>query len=144
MKLSICLALFLGLFAVQTVNAQTLDFGSAVDQWAVACRGDVEANCSKIRPGTAEFRSCLQNNASAACQQASAEFESNMNARFAAQAEAPKACKQDVQRLCAGFNAGGARLLRCLMKPEKFRAATKACKNTLAAAGWLDEISIRK
>jgi hypothetical protein len=143
MRATLMMLLGLCLFTVPA-NSQTLGFGEAVRQWASACQADVENHCSDIRVGSSNFSGCLSANASPACQQATAAFQANMQARFAAQAEVPKACKPDIARLCSNFQQGQARILRCLMKPERFKSVRSACKSTLEAAGWLDEVSIRQ
>ena len=96
-----------------------------------------------MNPGNPGFAGCIQQNGSQACQAATTAFFANMDARFAAQAKAAEICRTDVQRFCSGFKAGGARILRCMMRPETFRKASSPCKDTLATAGWLDTVSIR-
>jgi OmpA-OmpF porin, OOP family len=139
------LPLFLVVLLVTTAlsNAQVVSLGDAVAVWAGACGADVERSCNTINPGNPGFAGCLQQNGSAACQSATTAFRSNMEARFAAQARAPEVCRSDIQRLCSNFKEGSARILRCLMRAENFRKATVPCKETLAAAGWLDTVSIR-
>lgn len=124
-------------------GAQTVSLGDAVAVWANACGADVEKSCNTMNPGNPGFAGCIQQNGSQACQAATAAFTANLEARFAAQAKAAEACRSDVQRLCSGFQAGDARVLRCLMRPETFRKASRPCKETLATAGWLDTVSIR-
>ena len=129
--------------APATAKGETMNFGDAVALWARACGEAVETSCKGIRPGAGRLAECLQANASSQCQAATSAFGANMDARFAAQNNAASACRQDVERLCAGFQQGKARILRCLMRPDKFRAATPQCKNTLEAAGWLDQVSVK-
>lgn len=128
---------------VGAASAQTTSLGEAVAQWAGACEADVEKSCKSLNPGAPGFNACIQQNGSPACQAATAAFSANLQARYAAQAEAPNICRTDVQRFCSNFNAGQARVLRCLMRPDNFRAASPMCKNTLKSAGWLDTVSIR-
>jgi OmpA-OmpF porin, OOP family len=131
----------LGMTAVS--GAQTVSFGDAVAVWANACGADVERSCNTMNPGNPGFAGCIQQNGSQACQAATTAFFANMEARFAAQAKAAEVCRSDVQRLCSGFKAGGARILRCMIRPETFRKASRPCKETLTTAGWLDTVSIR-
>ncbi|MGI9402393.1 MAG: OmpA family protein [Rhizobiaceae bacterium] len=134
---------FWAFWMMGAANAQTISLGEAVAEWAGACGADVERSCSKMNHGSSGFQSCIQQNGSQACQAATSAFNANLQARYAAQAEAPQICRTDVQRFCSNFNPGQARVLRCLMRPENLRAASPMCRNTLEAAGWLDTISIR-
>ncbi|MBL4601041.1 MAG: hypothetical protein JKX93_18925 [Rhizobiaceae bacterium] len=121
--------------------AQTMSFGDAVAGWAQACGGDVGKFCKGVRPGSNQMVSCLAGKGSQICKKATVAFKVNMDARFAAQAAAPKLCGNDAKRLCSGVKSGRARLLRCIMRKENFRAASRPCKNALQSAGWLDNIS---
>jgi OmpA-OmpF porin, OOP family len=123
--------------------SQTVSLGEAVEVWANACGADVERSCNTMNPGAPGFAACLQQNGSPACQTATAAFTANLEARFAAQASAAQICRSDVQRFCSNFRGGGARILRCLMRPENLRKASRRCRDTLASAGWLDTVSIR-
>ena len=136
-----CLSLLIG--SMNAAGAQTLNFGDAVRLWAQSCGTDVENYCKGIRPGGNRLGQCLMANASPQCQQATRDFQSNMDARFAAQAQAPRLCAASVKRLCSNFKGGQARILRCMMRPVNFRKANVSCKNALINAGWLDEVSIR-
>ncbi len=131
------------LWMTGAASAQTMSLGEAVAEWAAACGADVEKSCSGMNPGAPGFAACIQQNGSPTCQAATSAFNANLQARYAAQAEAPKICRTDVQRFCSNFNAGQARILRCLMRPDNFRAASPMCKKTLESAGWLDTVSIR-
>jgi hypothetical protein len=122
-------------------NSQTMSFGDAVGVWVVACGSDVDQHCKGIKPGGGQLTKCLAGKASPICQQATSAFIANMDTRFAAQKEAQRICRNDVQRLCSNFRKGRARVLRCLMRKDNFRAASRPCKNTLQTAGWLDTIS---
>lgn len=121
----------------------SISFGEAAALWSKACRADVEAHCSTVNPGSGELVGCLREKASPVCNTATVAFGVNLRARFAAQAKAADICRSDVERFCSNFNPGSARILRCLMQPANFKAASVPCKDTLAAAGWLDQISIR-
>jgi hypothetical protein len=143
LTLSIGTCLLLMSAGVQNAGAQTLNFGDAVAQWSQACAADIDAHCKGINPGGGRLNQCIQANASLQCKQATAAFQMNMDARFAAQSAAPEMCRGSVKRLCSNFKEGQARVLRCLMRRENFRKADSRCKDALANAGWLDEISIR-
>jgi OmpA-OmpF porin, OOP family len=137
-------AIALFLFSMTGIaGAQTTSLGEAVEAWAGACAGDVERSCNTTNPGSPEFAGCIRQNGSPACQAATSAFNSNLEARFAAQANAAQVCRSDVQRFCSNFREGGARILQCLMRPENLRRASRRCRDTLGSAGWLDTISIR-
>jgi len=123
--------------------SQTVSLGDAVAVWAGACGADVETQCKGMNPGGGKLVGCLSQSASQACKAATGAFAANLDARFAAQAKAPDICRTDVKRFCSGYNTGGARILRCRMRPDNFRAASIPCKETLSSAGWLDTVSIR-
>lgn len=123
--------------------SQVLSMGETVANWANACQADVEASCSKVGPGSGKLIGCLQQRASAGCKSASSRFSPSVQARLDAQAQAPRLCKNDVERLCPNFKVGNARILRCMTRPENFRQATRSCKDGLKNAGWLDQVSIR-
>jgi hypothetical protein len=129
------------LMTAQPGSSQTMSFGDAVEVWALACGKDVDTYCKGVKVGNNAMTDCLAGKASPICQSATAAFIGNMNARFAAQAQAQKTCRNDVKRLCSGIREGQARVLRCLMRKANFKAASVPCKNTLQAAGWLDNIS---
>jgi hypothetical protein len=121
--------------------SQTVSLGDAVAGWAQACGKDIKRHCKGVRPGNNRLASCLASKASSGCKNATAAFNANMDARFAAQANAPKICKNDIKRFCGNFRSGQARVLRCLMKKDNLRAASRPCKKSLLDAGWLDTIS---
>jgi hypothetical protein len=121
--------------------AATMNLGDAVAQWSQACAPDVKSVCKGLRPGDGAFRQCLTQKGSPECQAASAAFLANMEARFAAQAAAPGICKSAINKFCSNFQAGSARLLRCLIKPETFRKIDMSCKSAITDAGWLEHIS---
>ena len=123
---------------------QTMNFGDAVAVWAGACGNDVETFCKSVKFENNQMASCLAEKASLMCQDATTAFRMNMDARLSAQVKVRKTCRNDIKRLCSGIKAGQARQLRCVMRKNNFRAASKPCKITLQAAGWLDNISIKK
>ncbi len=121
--------------------ASTMNFGDAVVQWSESCAGDVKTVCKGLRPGDGDFMTCLAQKASPQCQSATAAFLANMDARFAAQAAAPRICKSSINRYCSNFQVGNARVLRCLMRPETFKKIDLGCKGAIKDAGWMDQIS---
>ncbi|MCG6856987.1 MAG: OmpA family protein [Salaquimonas sp.] len=142
-KLLLAAGLVCGSWTFAVAADSTVSFGDAAATWSNACRADVEAHCNTENPGGGKLAACLKQYGSPACNAATAAFGANLNARIAAEGRAQEICRSDISRFCSNFNAGDARILRCMMQPEHFRAASVPCKNTLAAAGWLDTISIR-
>lgn len=128
---------------VQAQTATTMNFGDAVAQWAAACGDDYAKSCKGMQPGGGKLAGCLNANASAACKSATAAFETNLTARLGAQAKAVEMCRGDMQRFCSNFQKGDARILRCLMRKQNWQAASLPCKQTLEAAGWLDDIAVK-
>lgn len=136
---------FLAVFAVLlfpgVATASTMNLGDAVVAWSQYCAPDVKSACKGLRPGDGAFLQCLQQKASPQCQTATAAFLSNMDARHKAQASAPGICRSSIQRFCSNFQAGSARILRCLIRPETFKKVDLSCKNAITDAGWLEHIS---
>jgi hypothetical protein len=129
--------------ASQAQTATTVNFGDAVAQWSAACGQDYDQFCKGIQPGGGQLAGCLNSKASPACKSATAAFEVNLNARLGAQAKAVEMCRGDMQRFCSNYKKGDARILRCLMRKQNWQAASLPCKNTLEAAGWLDDITVK-
>lgn len=142
-KLALAATLLIGTWSVAMASGKTVDLGDAAAAWASACRADVEAHCNTMNPGGGAFASCLQQKGSASCNAATSAFAANLKARLIAGTKAQEVCRSDTQRFCSNFTPGSARVLRCMMQPRNFRAASVPCKDTLAAAGWLDTVSIR-
>jgi len=140
---SLLLALCLVAATSLPATAATVSLGDAAEAWAAACRADVEKHCKSVNPVGGELAACLAQNGTPVCNAATVAFAANLDARLAAGAQAKQICRSDTQRFCSNFDQGSARVLRCLMQPQHFKAASVPCKDTLAAAGWLDTISIR-
>ena len=132
-----------GLLAVSSVPAMatTMNMGDAVVQWSQSCAPDVKSVCKGLRPGDGAFLACLSQKATPQCKSATAAFLANMDARFAAQAAAPRICKSAINKFCSNFQAGSARILRCLIKPQTFKKIDLSCKGAIEDAGWTEQIS---
>jgi hypothetical protein len=132
-----------GLLAVSGAPAMaaTMNFGDAVVQWSQSCAPDVKSVCKGLRPGDGAFLACLTQKGSPQCQTATAAFLANMDARFAAQKAAPGICKSAINKFCSNFQAGSARILRCLINPQTFKKIDLSCKGAIKDAGWTDQIS---
>jgi hypothetical protein len=88
--IALCLFLMTGISGAQTVS-----LGEAVAEWAGACGADVERSCNAVNPGNPGFAGCIQQNGSPACNAATSAFNSNLEARFTAQASAPQICRSE-------------------------------------------------
>ena len=132
-----------GLLAVSCAPAMaaTMNMGDAVVQWSQSCAPDVKGVCKGLRPGDGAFLACLSQKATPQCQTATSTFLANMDARFAAQKAAPGICKSAINKFCSNFQAGSARILRCLIRPETFKKIDLSCKGAIQDAGWLEHIS---
>ncbi len=92
-----------------------------------ACRADIAALCPNLQPGRGDHRAvfqCLQSQQdklSASCKAEMAEMKAREEA-------AKEACKPDVEKFCAGVEAGGGRLRDCLKQHES--ELSDACKAT--------------
>jgi hypothetical protein len=103
--------------------------------WAIAvrpaaaagpCAADEQKFCSELQPGGGRIVRCLHahaNELSDAC-------KSHIREKRQEMAEAWKVCKPDVEKLCAGVQRGGGRILACLKAHES--AVSAACKDELA------------
>jgi hypothetical protein len=137
------LFLILGLMGVCTValpgSAATISYAEAARALTAACGADINALCKGVKPGGNRLQSCLSENAGSVSEQCkqtySAVFES-LAARAKAQASVPRLCKSDAERVCEDFRAGGARILRCLIRKDNVRKVTKKCNQAITEAGW--------
>lgn len=92
-----------------------------------ACRADVEKYCPDVKPGGGRIAACLKEHGaslSAECKQ----FGDRARARLQGFATA---CAADIKTHCAGVQAGGGRIYRCLQQHEAQLAAN--CRDQLQA-----------
>jgi hypothetical protein len=90
-----------------------------------ACHADVAALCPNLQPGRVDHRAvfqCLesqQDKLSAGCKSELEERKARMEAE-------KEACKPDVEKFCAGVEAGGGRIMQCLKQHQS--ELSEACK----------------
>jgi hypothetical protein len=90
-----------------------------------ACHADVAALCPNLQPGRADHRAvfqCLQSQTDKLSPGCKSEME-QMKARMEAEKDA---CKPDVEKFCAGVEAGGGRIMQCLKQHQS--ELSDACK----------------
>jgi hypothetical protein len=78
------------------------------------CKEDAEKLCKGIEPGEGRIVQCLkqhESELSAACKERRASFRERMQ-------EIRAACEDDARKFCAGVQAGGGRIARCLRQHE--------------------------
>ena len=117
--------------------AQTIGYGEAIRGLTAACGADIEKHCKGVKPGGGAISACLaKNNVSTGC---AATFEAAfvlLAKRAAAQEAAPQICEADAERLCANFQEGRARILRCLTRQDNIRKVSDKCNQAITDAGW--------
>ncbi len=90
------------------------------------CTEDIQKICAGVQAGGGRYRSCLNQHEaelSAACQ----EHLKTAEARVAAWRQA---CEADVQKLCAGLETGGGKIVKCLREHQADLSV--ACKQELS------------
>jgi len=118
------------LFVLALAAAFTVFLPSA---WASeghgACKADIEKFCKNVKPGEGRIVKCLkehQEELSPECQERGKAAKAKVRARIQALQEA---CRNDLEKFCAGAKAGGGRKIRCLKQHEAEVSAD--CKSAL-------------
>lgn len=116
--------------------AQTIGFADAVNQLAVACRSDIAKYCKRVPFGGGRLGSCLVQNGkvSAGCKTTISALRGMVVKRADARASVMKVCDADIQRLCAGIQAGDGNLMQCFFAARQ--NASAQCRQTVADAGY--------
>uniref|UniRef100_A0A7S4WEG8 Golgi apparatus protein 1 n=1 Tax=Alexandrium monilatum TaxID=311494 RepID=A0A7S4WEG8_9DINO len=106
-----------------------------------ACRGDIEALCPEIEPGSGRLHACLRKN-----KQSIANKDCLSMVMEALQAEKEDAsisprirkhCSLQIKLFCGSVEHGEARVLNCLrLHQYQFSSAGDACKRELEALGF--------
>jgi hypothetical protein len=95
---------------------------SAQQQGAKPCADDAARLCKDVQPGQGNIARCLKQHSSElspACQENIAKAKEQIrNFR--------EACKDDMQKLCAGVQRGGGRIIQCMKQHEA--ELSPACK----------------
>ena len=141
MKRSVVLvAGLVSVFALQSPSsAATISYAEAARALTAACGADISTYCKGVKPGGNRLQACLVENGgsiSGQCRETyNAVFES-LAVRAKAQANVPRLCKSDAERVCSDFRGGGARILRCLIRKDNVGKVTKKCNQAITDAGW--------
>jgi hypothetical protein len=76
------------------------------------CAADAQRLCKDVEPGQGRIAACLkqhESGLSAACKERAASFREQLE-------QLTEACKNDAQKLAAGVQPGGGRIVRCLQQ----------------------------
>ncbi|WP_417766654.1 hypothetical protein [Stappia sp.] len=120
-----------------TASAQTVGFADAIKILAASCGKDINAHCKSANLANNGIMQCLDQNqakVSQKCNVDRAVVAGLIQARLAAQAEAPKICERDAAQYCQGVKPGAGHVLRCLLKAE--HSVSKNCNTAIDLAGY--------
>ncbi|MCX2721741.1 hypothetical protein [Roseibium salinum] len=121
----------------QVASAQTVGFADAIKILAASCGKDITAHCESASLANNGIMQCLDQNQAKVSQQCNADravVAGLIQARLAAQAEAPKVCQRDAAQYCKGVKPGAGHILRCLLKAEP--SVSKKCNTAIDLAGY--------
>lgn len=116
--------------------AQTIGYSEAVDQFAVACKADIDRHCKKIPLGGGRLSQCLNQNPAvgAGCKSTITNLRNMTAKRAAARSSIMRICDTDIRRLCEGMQAGDGNLMECFFKT--YRNASSQCRQAVSDAGY--------
>ncbi|WP_338052222.1 hypothetical protein [Roseibium polysiphoniae] len=117
--------------------AQTVGFADAIKILGASCGKDINTYCKTANLGNNEIGQCLSQNQSkisAQCAADSITVTALLEARFAAQAAAPKLCDRDAQQYCKLVKPGNGNVLRCLLKAQP--SVSEKCNTAIDLAGY--------
>ncbi|EAV42470.1 cysteine rich repeat domain protein, putative [Stappia aggregata IAM 12614] len=117
--------------------AQTVGYADAIKILAASCGKDIESYCKSATLANNGITQCLEKNQSklsAKCNADRLVVISLIQARLAAQAEAPKLCQRDAAQYCKGVKAGAGHVLRCLLKAQP--SVSEKCNTAIDLAGY--------
>lgn len=118
-------------------SAQTMSYAQAGALLAQSCGKDIEKFCPKANLGGGGVQTCMKDHADKVSAQCIADYKivvASIMKREAAQAAAPKACRNAAANYCQGMAPGEAHYLDCLLAASKVVGA--ACNQALTNAGW--------
>jgi outer membrane protein OmpA-like peptidoglycan-associated protein len=124
-------------FAWTPVNAETIGYSEAVDQFAVSCGADIAKFCKNANLGGGRIQQCLNSNkagVSARCTATMIDLQTLIAKRAAARTAVTRVCDSDIKRLCAGIQAGDGNLMECFYSAKKNMSAQ--CRQTVEDAGF--------
>ena len=93
------------LVAAPAAFAQTVGYADAIKILAASCGKDIESYCKSATLANNGITQCLEQNQSKVSEKCNADrlvVTSLIQARLAAQAEAPKLCQRDAAQYCKG------------------------------------------
>jgi hypothetical protein len=125
------------LVAAPVAFAQTVGFADAIKILAASCGKDIESYCKSATLADNGITQCLEKNQSKLSEKCNADrlvVISLIEARLAAQAEAPKLCQRDAAQYCKGVKAGAGHILRCLLKAQP--SVSEKCNTAIDLAGY--------
>ncbi len=107
------------LFAVARMAAGAQE--SLTDQVKEGCKAELESHCKEVTPGEGRLLACLyayEDKLSQRCDYALYDASMRLERAVNALAHGATECKGDIQKHCAGVQAGEGRILDCLKKHE--------------------------
>jgi ElaB/YqjD/DUF883 family membrane-anchored ribosome-binding protein len=103
-----------------------------MQEFAEACKGDVEQYCKDAQPGHGRIGKCLKENEaklSQACKDQMAQMHGRREQMQKRMHEMMEACTGDADQYCKDIHPGGGRLLKCLKQNEA--QLSEGCKSAL-------------
>ncbi|GAB2186336.1 hypothetical protein [Roseibium sp. LAB1] len=125
------------LVAAPAAFAQTVGYADAIKILAASCGKDIDTYCKSATLANNGITQCLDKNQAKVSEKCNADrltVISLIQARLAAQAEAPKLCQRDAAQYCKGVKAGAGHLLRCLLKAQP--SVSEKCNTAIDLAGY--------
>lgn len=130
-------AAILACAGIGAASAQTMSYAQAGALLAQSCGKDIEKFCPKANLGGGGVKDCMEQYTQKINPQCISDYKvvvASIAKREAAQAAAPKACRNAAANYCQGTAPGDAHYLDCLLGASKVVGA--ACNQALTDAGW--------
>ncbi|MGD9671474.1 MAG: cysteine rich repeat-containing protein [Hyphomicrobiaceae bacterium] len=83
-----------------------------------ACKSDLKAFCSQVTPGDGRLAMCAlahEDKLTDACFSAMFDFADGLDLALGNIGRALEVCESDIEKLCAGVEAGDGRIAQCLL-----------------------------
>ena len=109
---------------------------SISDQVKEGCKAELDSHCKEVTPGEGRLLACLyayEDKLSQRCDYALYDASVRLERAVAALAHGATECKGDIQKHCAGVEAGEGRILDCLKKHED--KVSKRCRTAMKDIG---------
>jgi hypothetical protein len=116
----------------QACKERRASFREQMEELADACKDDAKKLCSGVEPGGGRVGRCLmehRDQLSPACKEQGEKMHEQRAERRGAMREVAQACKPDAEKLCAGVQAGGGRIARCLKQHQS--ELSQACAEAM-------------